>query len=68
MKYLIDITADEANMLRKKGRGLDVHMSSRSKKSRGKRYFLTESFKSLKILSDYRENIITFSRGDIKNE
>ena len=68
MKYLIDITAYEGNMLRKKGRGLDVHMSSRSKKSRGKRYFLTESFKSLKILSDYRENIITFSRGDIKNE
>lgn len=41
-------------MLRKAGRAEDVHMSSRDKKSRGKRYFATESFKTLKLLDKFR--------------
>ena len=51
---MIVISKEEAHMLRDAGRGSDVHMSSRSKKSRGKRYFLTESYKSMKLLNDYR--------------
>ena len=43
-------------MLRENGRGHDVHMSSRNKKSRGKRYFLTTSFKSMKLLNEYRDS------------
>ena len=46
-------------MFRSAGRGEDVHMSSRSKKSRGKRYFLTESYKSMKLLNDYRNTRIS---------
>ena len=64
VKNLIDISANEAKILRKKGRGCDVHMSSRSKGSRGKRYFLTESFKSMKILNEYRNSRI-ISSGDV---
>ena len=51
---MISISAEEAKMLREHGRGEDVHMSSRNKKSRGKRYFLTTSYKSMKLLNDYR--------------
>ena len=51
---MIVISKEEAHMLRDAGRDNDVHMSSRSKKSRGKRYFLTESYKSMKLLNDYR--------------
>lgn len=56
---MIEITQDEAKMLRENGRSEDVHMSSRTKKSRGKRYFMTESFKSKNILNDYRNIKIT---------
>lgn len=53
---MISITGEEAKMLRENGRGHDVHMSSRNKKSRGKRYFLTTSFKSMKLLNEYRDS------------
>ena len=52
---MISISQKEAKMLREHGRGEDIHMSSRNKKSRGKRYFLTESYKSMKILNGYRK-------------
>ena len=52
---MIDITRDEADMLRKAGRGNDVHMSSRQHKSRSKTYFLTTSPKSMKLLNEYRK-------------
>jgi len=56
---MVEITQDEAKMLRDNGRSEDVHMSSRTKKSRGKRYFMTESFKSKNILNEYRNLKIT---------
>lgn len=56
---MVEITQDEAIMLRESGRSDDVHMSSRTKKSRGKKYFMTESYKSIKLLNEYRKNKIT---------
>lgn len=44
---MISISAEEAKMLRDKGCANDVHMSSRSKKSRGKRYYATTSAKAM---------------------
>lgn len=51
---MIRISKDEAAMLRKAGRGEDVHMSSRDKKSNGKRYFATQSYKTMKLIEKYR--------------
>lgn len=58
---MIAINKEEAAYLRKNKRDADVHMSSRTKKSRGKRYFMTESFKSLKLLNDYRNSQLVTS-------
>ena len=52
---MIDISADEARMLRENGRGADVHMSGSTHKSRLKSYFLTTSPKSMKLLNEYRK-------------
>lgn len=51
---MIPINKREAEYVRRHGREKDVHMSSMCKKSRGKRYWLTESPKSMKLLEDYR--------------
>ena len=53
---MIPITRKEAFMLREVGRGVDVHISSKSKKSRAKRYWATESFKTMGVLNKYRED------------
>ena len=53
---MITITKAEAAYLRDNGRSIDVHMSSRSKNSNGKRYFLTTSYKSMKLLNEYRNS------------
>lgn len=53
---MIKISKDEAEMLREKGRGFDVHMSSRTHKARAKKYYLTENPKSIQILEKYRKN------------
>lgn len=50
---MVRITRNEAFMLREKGRGRDVHISSRTHK---KKYYATESEKTLKILDRYRKN------------
>lgn len=55
---MIDITAAEAKMLRDRGCGHDVHLSSRSHKSSHKSYFLTTSPKSMRILNEYRKSHI----------
>ena len=56
---MVQISKEEAFMLRKAGRGDDVHMSSCCKKARGKRYYATESFKTMKLLDKHRHaNII----------
>ena len=55
---MIHISQEEAFMLRGAGRGEDVHMSSRDKKSNGKKYFATESFKTVKLLDKYRRSSV----------
>lgn len=57
---MIDITRQEAEYLRNNGVSNDVHMSSRSHKSRSKTYFLTTSPKAMKLLKKYRSGHITF--------
>ena len=52
---MIKISKEEAEYLRSKKRGFDVHMSSKTHKGRAKRYYLTESYKSLEILNKYRK-------------
>jgi len=51
---MVHITKDEAFYLRKCGRGKDIHMSSRTHQNR-KRYWATESYKTMKYLDGYRE-------------
>lgn len=63
---MIAITKDEAFYIRSKGRASDVHMSSRDKKARGKRYYLTESFKSMKLLDEYRKSYLLETHGMVK--
>lgn len=55
---MIKITQTEAEMLRSKGRGMDVHLHNKTHKSRTKTYYLTESQKSMSILNEYRESAI----------
>lgn len=52
---MIKISQNEAKFLRENGRGFDVHVSSKTHKSRAKRYYLTESKGSLKMLAQYRK-------------
>lgn len=60
---LIKISADEAKYLREHGRSGDVHMSSQTKKSRGKRYYATESFKAMKLIAEYRNQRLIETRN-----
>lgn len=55
---MIKITQCEAEMLKNKGRGFDVHISSKTHKGRAKKYYMTESEESLDILSEYRKSIL----------
>ena len=41
VKRLLKITREEAEYLRSHGRGNDIHISSATKNSRGKRYYVT---------------------------
>ena len=51
---MIEITQDEAIMLRENNRGKDVHMTSRNHRSKAKKYYATTSEKSMKLLDSYR--------------
>jgi hypothetical protein len=53
---LITITSKEAEYLRSKGRGFDVHVTSKTHKSRGKKYWLTTRYRSVQLLNDYRKS------------
>lgn len=59
----VSITQKEAFWLREHGRGMDVHMSSITKKSRGKNYFATESPKTMAMLNKLRSDIISTYEG-----
>ena len=56
---MVNITQAEAFFLRASGRGEDVHVSSRTHKSRSKRYFATESYKTMTLLNKYRRQHVT---------
>ncbi len=58
MKLLIDITKDEMEYLVSKGRLHDIHMSSRTHKSGSKTRFVTESPKTMRLLTEYRKSRI----------
>ena len=59
---MILITKKEAYYLREKGRGKDIVVSSKTHNGKAKRYYLTESKTSLKLLNAFREdNLITKS-------
>jgi hypothetical protein len=47
---LIQITREQAAMLRENGRGKDVHMTSKGHKSRAKHYYATLNPKTIKLL------------------
>ena len=51
---MVNITQAEAFFLRASGRADDVHVSSRTHKSKAKRYFATESFKTMQLLNKYK--------------
>ena len=53
---LLKISKAEAFYLRDHGRWNDVHMSSATHKAKRKRYWMTASPKSVKLLNLYREN------------
>ena len=55
---MILITKNEAKYLREHGRGADINISSKTHKSRAKKYYLEEKEKSLKLLEEYRKSII----------
>ncbi len=55
---MVKINQHEAFYLRDMGLGKDVHMSSKTHKGRAKRYFATESPKTMKALKKYRQDII----------
>ena len=53
---MVEINRKEAEMLRKAGFGGYVHMSSKTHKSRSKRYYLTEAKTPMDLLEYYRNN------------
>ena len=59
---MILITKKEAYYLRDKGRGKDIIVSSKTHNGKAKRYYLTESKASLKLLDAFRkDNLIAES-------
>ena len=62
VNLLIQISKDEAEYLRSNGLWYDVHMSSRNKKSKGKRYYMTTSPKASKLLDKYRSTSIVIDQ------
>ena len=63
VKYLIKIEADEAAYLRENGQAFDVHMTSATHKSKAKKYYLTTSPRSMKLLDKYRKSKNYISYG-----
>ena len=60
---IFQITRNEANMLRDKGYDEFVHISSKTHKSRSKRYWLVEDRRVLQCLYRYRSDEINMEGG-----
>lgn len=54
---MINISQKEAEYLRSKGRGFDVHVISKTHKSHAKRYYMTTRPRTVEILNAYRKAI-----------
>ena len=52
---MLKISRDEAQYLFSHGRGEDIHISSITKNSRGKRYYATQSYATMQMLNKDRE-------------
>ncbi len=61
---MISITKQEAAYMRSKKMGYLVHISSATHKGRAKRYYLTETPQSLKMIERYRKDRVTYSYGE----
>lgn len=55
---MIKINKKEAMYLRSKGRGNDITVVNVTHHSKAKRWYLTESLRSMELLEEYRNNII----------
>lgn len=60
---MLVISQSEAQYLRSKGRGNDVHLANKTHKSRSKKYFLTENKRSVDLLNKYRRERLVWSSG-----
>ena len=54
---MINISQKEAEYLRSKGRGFDIHTISKTHKGRAKRYYMTTRYKTIEILNEYRKSV-----------
>lgn len=59
---MIKISKDEAEYMRSNKLGYLIHVSSATHKSRAKRYYMTEERKGLKLLAEYKENEVAYSK------
>lgn len=55
---MIKINKNEAMYLRSMGRGKDITVVNVTHRSKAKRWYLTESPKSMDLLKEYRNNAI----------
>lgn len=60
---MVKITANEAKYLREHGHGDEIHISSKTHKSRGKRYYLTENREPMRLLRNFRRKTTVWSSG-----
>lgn len=59
---MIKISQQEAEFMRSNKFGYLVHVSSATHKGRAKRYYLTEERKGLKLLAEYKEKEVAYSK------
>lgn len=55
---MIKISKDEAMYLRSMGRSKDITVVNITHHSKAKRWYLTESLRSMELLKEYRNNAI----------
>ena len=56
---MIRINKKEATYIRSKGRGRDIVVVNTTHNSKAKRWYLAESPESMRLLEEYRQNIIS---------
>lgn len=56
---MVDITKHEMDYLISKGRKHDIHISNKTHSAKAKTRFVTESPKTMKLLSEYRKSHVS---------